>query len=841
MNLRPVRLSVFGFACTLLLAASLPAQCVPQWTPGDPLPTPSGSVRGSTFWDPDGTGPLPSQLVVCGDLITDTPQSRGVLTYDGTAWTSVGTLASADGIAAWNGQLVAIYSSSQFTAHAARWDGSAWQQIGTFGNGAGTTFVTSLAVFNGELVVGGAFTTVSGVPAQSIARFDGTTWSPLGAGLGGIAYAMAVWNGQLRVGGSFLTAGGQPAGNLASWTGSTWIVGPSFNGAIRTIAVRTTVALATSYLFVGGDFTQYTIAAQNVAAARIARLEGLNNTWSPVGTGVPGTSCRALFVRNVGLTGYELAAGVLDTTSSARLWRFSAGAWAALGSFEPAATGPYPTTINYYGGRYTVGLATNTPDAMRSWDGTTWQPLRGRGLTGTVYAIEASGADVVIGGDFPTISGVTMNGIARGQANAWTPLGSGMTGGLGVFALATAANGDVVAAGDFLTAGGVACNRIARWDGSTWGPLGTGLAGTVLALLALPDGSVVAAGDFLTAGGVPCNRIARWNGSTWAPFGAGFPARVNAMARLPDGSLVAGGNFLSSGATVVNRIARWNGSAWQPLGTGCNDVVFALAVAPDGSLYAGGRFTTAGGLTTRIGRWQNGAWSSVISLGLNSAAVQAIGAHPSGDLFVGGETFSFSLGPFGGWSSNLVRIGAGGGSLSPENLVGTSVYDTAFPAGDLAVGGAFSRADSVVAANVARLHTPCPATGTAYGAGCAGLTAPLGLQVVDAPWLDSSYRLRATTFGPGSFGVQVLGLGQLALPLPAVLPGALPGCTGYVTPDDLTVGFPVAGELTFGGPVPNAPALVGFTLNAQVLQFEAVGSGLAISASNGVQLVLGTL
>ena len=72
----------------------------------------------------------------------------------------------------------------------------------------------------------------------------------------------------------------------------------------------------------------------------------------------------------------------------------------------------------------------------------------------------------------PRDSGVTMNGIARGNVGAWSALGSGVAGSVRV--LARAANGDVIAGGDFAAAGGQSAANIARWNGSVWAPLGSG-------------------------------------------------------------------------------------------------------------------------------------------------------------------------------------------------------------------------------------------------------------------------------------------------------------------------------------------------------------------------------
>src|SRR5690242_256291 len=95
----------------------------------------------------------------------------------------------------------------------ARWNGSAWSSFGSglSDNGNNGSSYSLALLPNGDLVAGGRFDTVGGVPASSIARWNGTAWSALGSGFGGyipIVYALALLPyGDLVAGGSFSTAG----------------------------------------------------------------------------------------------------------------------------------------------------------------------------------------------------------------------------------------------------------------------------------------------------------------------------------------------------------------------------------------------------------------------------------------------------------------------------------------------------------------------------------------------------------------------------------------------------------------------------------------------------------
>ncbi|MFN9275179.1 MAG: hypothetical protein ACK6D2_05535, partial [Planctomycetota bacterium] len=84
---------------------------------------------------------------------------------------------------------------------------------------------------NGDLVAGGAFTIAGGNPASRIARWDGSAWWPLGAGVTGssgpptvttVECMLVLPNGDLVVGGNFTTPSGVPANSIARWNGATW-------------------------------------------------------------------------------------------------------------------------------------------------------------------------------------------------------------------------------------------------------------------------------------------------------------------------------------------------------------------------------------------------------------------------------------------------------------------------------------------------------------------------------------------------------------------------------------------------------------------------------------------
>ena len=82
-------------------------------------------------------------------------------------------------------------------ANVARWNGTSWQPLGTgVGSFMGDS-VRSLSSYGGDLFAAGQFAMAGSATVNGIARWDGSGWSIVGAGLGQLAtvYALAVMAG----------------------------------------------------------------------------------------------------------------------------------------------------------------------------------------------------------------------------------------------------------------------------------------------------------------------------------------------------------------------------------------------------------------------------------------------------------------------------------------------------------------------------------------------------------------------------------------------------------------------------------------------------------------------
>jgi hypothetical protein len=806
--------------------APVVAQCATPWVTAGALPGAGtglggGSVKTMVQWDPDGAGPAQPVVVVGGSFtVAGTVFAGGIALYDPVAatWSSLGSGIGGGGAIEVlaltvrpNGDLVAgglFWTMDGVAANCiARWDGSSWSPLGAGILGP----VRSLHTMpNGDLIAGGDFSTAGGSTIYKVARWDGANWSPLGAGLDPFTTVVnavtTLPNGDLIVGGDLSFFFGQnPLGNIVRWDGSTW----SMLGSGLTIPVHCLFVQPNGELVAGTN-------------GGVRRWNGV--TWSSVGT-LSGSVRSLVPMPN----GDLVAAGdSLVTQNVARngITRWDGTSWTALGSGLDPAGVPLPRSLVVVpNGDLLVGgsfaMAGGVPvSRMARWNGTNWSPPNA-GFSETVVAVaELPNGDIVAGGHFTSAAGVPAQRIARRSGTSWSPMGTGMNSW--VNALQTMSNGDLVAAGRFTTAGGTLVNRIARWNGTTWSAMGTGMDSTpnaaeVYALARTPNGDLIAAGDFYRAGGVHVANIARWNGTNWSGVGIGLGFVVRALAVLPNGDIVVGGQHLTNG----NVVQRWNGATWSTLGSGLGVDVRALAVLPNGDIVASG----SGGPSAAVQRWDGISWSS---MNAPVGAVFALAVLPDGDLIAGGRTR---------WD---------GASWSPPvAVVGNFVLGLTQTAnGDVLACGDFDAFGGVVSARIARLTTTCPASATALGSGCPSSGGSNTLVATTLPWVDATFR--ATGTGLPSLALVVAAtsftaIPQGVLPLASVFAQAPPGCDLLVAPDILQAYVTTTGIVESSFLLPSTPPIVGLMFHHQMVPFEldAQSNVIAITATNAVQLTAG--
>jgi hypothetical protein len=520
-----------------------------------------------------------------------------------------------------------------------------WSKLpGTFDGEEGWS-ITSVALLDGDLFVGGHFSSIDGVPNPGLARFDGETWHPLGTGIEGWGFRLEVLEGNLYVFG-VTKADGLTFQSAGRWKNGQWSTLPYDTvPEMRTLAVSgneawfgygngftpmrhytgsQVVELAWSVesstreapdflerfqgeLYAGGDFVH--LEPDDVHF--IARWDGTK--WNQVGEGLPGRVLQmqsnddALFV--VTRTGYD----------SPVVRRWDGEQWTELGD----VTGEVWAVGDVYGmsvddewlclaghfGRVGGELAPNA--ACREVSDGSWTGVRdprSTALNRAASVLAASQSGVYAGGDFNSAGGEPMRGIAKWANGSWANVGD--SNAISTYALAPM--------GKRLFALGI-WDRHARedyglsqWSGDEWSELRTPFQ-AVFDGIAASNGRLYAAGSF--TGKAPNyfqSSLAIWDGSRWTFAPGRAEGDIYAIAVTDNSDVFIAGWISKVGLTPVSRIARWNGASWSAPGVVSGGGIYAM-VASGNTVYVGGDFESVDDLpgTRGLAKWENGEWSSV--------------------------------------------------------------------------------------------------------------------------------------------------------------------------------------------------------------------------------------
>ena len=346
-----------------VVSAAVTAQpCDPQWRPVTPG-GPQSEVFSLAAWDRNGAGNV---LIVGGGFFST---GNAVAQWNGSTWSGLGT-----GLTNGSGFSVAVYDRDN----------------------AGPA--------PSVIVVGGSFTSMRGVPANSIAVWDGSVWKPLGGGItqfpgGPWVYTLAQFGTELIAGGDFHQAGAVPVDGIARWDGVQW-------SAFTDLGVNRPRALLEwqQALYAGAYFS--------IPGPASGVKKWTGSAWIPAGKNFPRD-----FVWSLGTYKGELIAG---------------------GDFD----------VNFGPGNH-----------VARFDGATWRPL-GDGVNGRVYALTNFDPDgpgpapeyLIAGGNISMAGGVPVLGIAAWDGQQWSALNGNLGNAARRFAIY---NDQLVAGGNFGTAGGL--------------------------------------------------------------------------------------------------------------------------------------------------------------------------------------------------------------------------------------------------------------------------------------------------------------------------------------------------------------------------------------------------
>ena len=323
-------------------------------------------------------------------------------------------------------------------ANIAAWNGSSWSALGSgiklraarFSNSSG--IIHGLAVYNGDLYVCGDFDIAGGMPASNIAKWDGTTWSVLSIGIpsftvlgpydtvGTHISSLAVYNNELYVSGSFASAGGIPAADIAKWNGSSWsAVGAGIaTSQDPTITSVDFLAAINGKLYAGGDFEN----ASGVTAVNIAAWDG--SSWSALGVGIGNdTAGNGGVVSIVNYNGevYTTYLGVDPNYTPAFIierwdgitWHNVVGGPGTGTYFNGYVFTMYPFNGNLVAAGYFSLIGGTYAYSLAQYDGTSWSAMGIGTDSSEYYSLVNYNNHLYLGGYYSTVGGIPAPSVAE--------------------------------------------------------------------------------------------------------------------------------------------------------------------------------------------------------------------------------------------------------------------------------------------------------------------------------------------------------------------------------------------------------------------------------------------
>ena len=239
-----------------------------------------GFIQAITVYD-DQSGDGPA--LFAGGLFLDAGgvEASRIAKWDGLNWSllddgldsSVWSLTAADD-GSGDGPKLFVGGTFQqagdlHSPYIAKWNGTDWSTTGKgFAGGDSITVVIDLESFDDRsgdgsaLYAGGIFKSAGGEATRSIARWDGTEWSPVGGGMPGendaVFDVFSFDDGSgpaLYAGGIFQSAGGVAAKNVAKWYGKMWsALGEGTNGTVRALCSYDDGSGNGQDLYIAGQF-----------------------------------------------------------------------------------------------------------------------------------------------------------------------------------------------------------------------------------------------------------------------------------------------------------------------------------------------------------------------------------------------------------------------------------------------------------------------------------------------------------------------------------------------------------------------------------------------------------
>ncbi len=538
------------------------------------------TVRAVTSWDPDGSGPASPTLIAAGVF-----SKSGGVTVNGIAG----------------------------------WDGLAWTSLAGSMNVGGSVYAMTTWDPDGDgpmhdcPVAGGAFDTAGGIAAVNVAWWDGVRWHALGAGTDGLVVALTTWDPDgegpqapsLIAAGDFTRADGKAIARVARWDGTSWQpLGLGFDILVRALCSWDADGSGPQppTLIAGGEFSR----SGTTSIRRIAQWNG--TAWSQVGGGAtnpvysttswdpdgPGPTSPVLVMAGYSYLSASMACiGWWDGTA----WHDLGG---GLGGFSPRA---YTTLADYTGDspELIAGGSFDSADSqgclnIARWAHSTWwnfgafggTPRQNMRLTNVAtWDSDGPGGEpskLIAVGYFVLAGDTAAHDIAAWDGISWNALGSGISSA--AMPMCEWDPDDAGPAPNMLVVSrapqSMLGSSIVLWDGQEWSAPQPGAPSNITDVLPWdPDGdgplgsNLVVIGSFTSIGGVSAYHMAMWDGAQWSGFPTSQTLTFDDLAiwdpdgpgPLPRRLIAIASGLLDFDHPQFKGVAWWTGSAWAAIGS----------------------------------------------------------------------------------------------------------------------------------------------------------------------------------------------------------------------------------------------------------------------------------
>ena len=417
---------------------------------------------------------------------------------------------------------------------------------------AANSYVYTLALKDTVVVAGGLFTTVKGKNAYRFAVLSKTDGSPIGGfpGYNSQLNKISVRGDSILTGGNYTLSAYYSAYSAKITTAS---VTPDPNFPATNGIIYDAIADGSGNYYVAGSFT--TIGGVNQAyVAKLNSSFQVITGWAPVVNNQ---------VRSLVLSGTTLYIGGLFSTT------------------------------NSVSRLYVSALNTNNPGSNKTWNST---------LNSYAYSLVSDGTSVYAGGIFTLVNGITTrNRLAKFDLNGnldatWNPNAAG--GGSSVEKLAVSGT-NILAGGSFTTIGGISRNYLAKLNNTTGAAVNWATANSYVYAMYV-DGTTCYAGGYFTSltSPVPATITRNYIGginiangaiTTFNPSPNSYVYAINKSGT----NLYYGGQFTLVNGTDRKYVAASNVStnalqAWNP---SANYIVNSLNIDASNNVIIGGSFS----------------------------------------------------------------------------------------------------------------------------------------------------------------------------------------------------------------------------------------------------------